>query len=176
MAFSRRGFLRALGTGMAMSAVPAIPTLSNAIPFEPARSRRPGSPILLNSNENAYGPSRPVRETLQRALANISRYPVSNDALVARLAELHHVSPESLLVGCGSTEMLRVLAAGLRGLLPDAGDTDDADGALASMRSCMCWACNRRRMVRATGRRLRHRAPAKSPLSPSGSDCRAFRA
>jgi len=115
MAFSRRGFLRALGTGMAMSAVPAMPTLSNAIPFEPARSRRPGSPILLNSNENAYGPSRPVRETLQRALANSSRYPVSNDALVARLAELHHVSPESLLVGCGSTEMLRVLAAGLLG-------------------------------------------------------------
>ena len=115
MAFSRRGFLRALGTGMAVSAVPAIPTLSNALRFEPARSRRPGSPILLNSNENAYGPSRPVRETLQRALANSSRYPVSNDALVARLAALHHVSPESLLVGCGSTEMLRVLAAALLG-------------------------------------------------------------
>jgi histidinol-phosphate aminotransferase len=115
MAFSRRGFLRALGTGMAVSAVPAIPTLSNALRFEPARLRRPGSPILLNSNENAYGPSRPVRETLQRALANSSRYPVSNDALVARLAALHHVSPESLLVGCGSTEMLRVLAAALLG-------------------------------------------------------------
>lgn len=111
MVFSRRGFLRALGTGVAASAVPAIPTLSNALRFEPARSRRPGSPILLNSNENAYGPSRPVREALQRALANSSRYPVSNDALVARLAALHHVSPESLLVGCGSTEMLRVLAA-----------------------------------------------------------------
>ena len=55
MAFSRRGFLRALGTGMAVSAVPAIPTLSNALRFEPARSRRPGSPILLNSNEMRMG-------------------------------------------------------------------------------------------------------------------------
>jgi hypothetical protein len=44
----------------------------------------------------------------------------------------------------------RALAAGLRGLVPDAGDTDDADGALAAMRPRLRRARNQRRMVRAS--------------------------
>jgi histidinol-phosphate aminotransferase len=71
--------------------------------------------VLLNSNENAYGPSRQVQARLQQALASSSRYPVSNDQLVACVAAMHHVSQDRVVLGCGSTEIIRVLAAELLG-------------------------------------------------------------
>ena len=114
MSLSRRNFLGTLGAGLAAGAVPgAFPSIASA-EFVPKAARRSGK-VLLNSNENAYGPSRQVQARLQKALASASRYPVSNDQLVARLAALHHVSPDRVTVGCGSTELIRVLAAELAG-------------------------------------------------------------
>ena len=83
MAFSRRGFLRALGAGMAMSAVPAMPTLAMLFPL----SHGPAAPevqFFSTATKMLMGLRARSGETLQRALANSSRYPVSNDALVAR--------------------------------------------------------------------------------------------
>jgi len=52
---SRRSFFKTAGLGAAVAATASFPTelLSWA---EPQRTATPGGPILLNSNENAYGP------------------------------------------------------------------------------------------------------------------------
>ncbi len=50
----------------------------------------------------------------------------------------------------GRDDLDRALADGLRGLLPDTRDADDADGTLAALRPRMRRARNRRRMVRAS--------------------------
>ncbi len=113
MSFPRRSFLKALGTGVAIGTVPAaLPALGQAL-GEALSSRPPGGALRLNSNENSYGPSRQVQARLQEALASANRYPTSNDELVARLAAMHRVAPQCVLLGCGSTEIIRILAAGL---------------------------------------------------------------
>jgi histidinol-phosphate aminotransferase len=116
MAISRRGFVQTLGAGLAATTVPpALPALGQALRFEPLRARRPDGAILLNSNENPYGPSKKVKERLTQALAVANRYPVSEDDLRKHIAALHKVEPKRVLIGCGSTEMIRVLSAALLG-------------------------------------------------------------
>src|SRR5439155_2027677 len=63
--------------------------------------------IRLNSNENAYGPSTKVADAIKSSTAN--RYPrMEYNPLAERIAGLHKVNPEQVLLGCGSTEILRV--------------------------------------------------------------------
>ena len=83
MAFSRRGFLRALGTGMAVSAVPAIPTLSNALRFEPARSRRRGSPFSSTATRMRMGLRAQCERLCNGHWRTAAVIQSSNDALVA---------------------------------------------------------------------------------------------
>jgi histidinol-phosphate aminotransferase len=71
-----------------------------------------GGPILLNRNENPYGPSEKVQSALRDAEARSNRYPRTEyDALIAKLATLHAVKPEQIVLGCGSSEILRSAAA-----------------------------------------------------------------
>jgi histidinol-phosphate aminotransferase len=74
----------------------------------------PGAPedaIQLNSNENPYGPSPRALEALTRAQVSAARYP---DALDRRLTEAiaaaHGVTPEQVVLGCGSGEVLQMAA------------------------------------------------------------------
>jgi histidinol-phosphate aminotransferase len=68
--------------------------------------------ILLDRNENAYGPSDKVREALRDATAESYRYPRADyDSLVGKLSALHGVKPEQIALGCGSSEILRLAAA-----------------------------------------------------------------
>jgi histidinol-phosphate aminotransferase len=116
MSFSRRRFLKTVGATVAVGSVPAsIPAISQALRFEPVRAPRQARAILLDSNENAYGPSKQVKGRLLDVVASCNRYPVSSDVLAARIASMHHVPRERVLAGCGSTEMIRVLAAALLG-------------------------------------------------------------
>src|SRR5713226_5735215 len=77
----------------------------------------PGSgPILLNRNENAYGPSEKVQAVIREAAAVSSRYPRGEyDALRNMLAELHKVKPEEIVLGVGSSEILRMAGAAYLG-------------------------------------------------------------
>ncbi len=65
----------------------------------------------LNSNENPYGPCARAREAIERGTAAASRYP--NDAhrqLAERLAKLHGVGEDMIVLGNGSSEVLRMAA------------------------------------------------------------------
>jgi histidinol-phosphate aminotransferase len=112
MSFSRRGFLQSLGAGAAASTLPAaFPAFSPSFGFEPTRPKVQDGFIRLNSNENPYGPSPKVKERLMQAIAQANRYPVSADELTKKIANSHRVTPDRVLIGCGSTELIRVLAS-----------------------------------------------------------------
>jgi histidinol-phosphate aminotransferase len=107
--FSRRQFAQALGATLGTALVAEHLTL------EVAEARRPAGvsdkAILLNSNENPYGPSKKAMEAMKHALASSARYP---DAMVSdmrdTIARLHSVPPEQVVLGCGSGDILRVAA------------------------------------------------------------------
>lgn len=72
--------------------------------------------ILLNSNENAYGPLPKTVAAMQQALGWANRYPdFDYDALVWTISDLHKVKSQQIVTGCGSTEILRVGAAAFLG-------------------------------------------------------------
>ncbi|MBI3333140.1 MAG: histidinol-phosphate transaminase [Candidatus Omnitrophica bacterium] len=63
--------------------------------------------IKLASNENPLGPSPKALQAIQRALANLNRYPDSHCFfLVRKLSEAWGLSPEHFLVGNGSDELI----------------------------------------------------------------------
>jgi histidinol-phosphate aminotransferase len=71
---------------------------------------------LLDSNENPYGPSAKVVAAVQESLIRANRYPFREyGALTEDLARLHKVGTNQILLGCGSTDLLRVSAAALVG-------------------------------------------------------------
>jgi histidinol-phosphate aminotransferase len=68
---------------------------------------RPGM-VRIDSNENPVGPSKRVYETIRRHLVESNRYPVlAEDDLLAALARKHAVTPDNVILGCGSGELLR---------------------------------------------------------------------
>ncbi len=63
--------------------------------------------ILLNGNENAYGPSAAARKAMLEALGNSNRYPDDQtSALKQQIAEFWNVGQENILLGAGSSEFL----------------------------------------------------------------------
>jgi histidinol-phosphate aminotransferase len=121
MQISRRNFFR---TTLSASAVAAAGVVANSLPFpteafgEPRRgwSLDPTfspavGPVLLNSNENSYGPWPSMMDTMREALTRGNRYPDSQyEILTAKIAELHRVKEDEVTLGCGSSEILRVCA------------------------------------------------------------------
>lgn len=72
--------------------------------------------ILLNSNENAYGPLPKTVTAMQQALSWANRYPdFDYDALVWAISDATKVKTHQVVTGCGSTEILRVSCAALLG-------------------------------------------------------------
>jgi histidinol-phosphate aminotransferase len=67
--------------------------------------------IKLDSNENPFGPSPLAIKAMQAALTDCSGYPddYASD-LRRKLADLHEVSPEQILVTSGLTQLLGMLA------------------------------------------------------------------
>jgi len=119
--------MQALGMGVATSAVSrwAFATTSAAPIFEKIPGETPGAtpggtqpgrPILLNSNENAYGPSEKVVAALQNALPAANRYAHEEyEDLADQIASLHRVRRNQVLLGCGSSEILRMAAGAFLG-------------------------------------------------------------
>jgi histidinol-phosphate aminotransferase len=132
MSVSRRDFLAAAA---AASAAISWPSLAFG---EPRRVGQPGGPILLHSNENAYGPFPEVMAAMRGSLAKAHRYPDrAQEQFLTRLAEFQNVSVKQLVVGCGSTDILRMAAEAFTG--PDrklivASPTFEALGEYATMR------------------------------------------
>jgi len=72
--------------------------------------------IKMASNENPFGPSPLAIAAVNAATADIHFYPdASATELTARLAEIHEIEPNQLLVTAGSTTFLEILARTLLG-------------------------------------------------------------
>jgi histidinol-phosphate aminotransferase len=123
MSFSRRAVLRQLGVGAVVgAAAPALRGFPLASATEsprenfvdgdqPARVATAADPVLLYRNENPYGPSEKVLAVLRESVASGNRYPRTEyDTLIGKLAALHKVKPEQIVLGCGSGEILGMAA------------------------------------------------------------------
>ncbi len=123
MALSRRNLLRNLGAGAivgaaapALRAFPLAPATEAALWGNSAPAPQPGvataaDPILLYRNENPYGPSEKVLAVLRDSAASGNRYPRTEyDTLVDKIAALHKVKREQIVLGCGSGEILCMAA------------------------------------------------------------------
>lgn len=72
--------------------------------------------ILLNSNENPYGPSPAAVEALGEAHSVAMRYPdYYADLVQEKVAAFHNVDPDMVVVTCGSTEVLKLAAQAFLG-------------------------------------------------------------
>src|SRR5207245_9308265 len=93
---------------------------------------------LLKSNEDPYGAGPSLMEKMRAALDMGHRYPDSQyEALVGKIAELHRVSADQVIMGCGSSEILRVCAEVFCGpgkTLVQASPTFESLGHYAEMR------------------------------------------
>ncbi|HET6844555.1 MAG TPA: histidinol-phosphate transaminase [Candidatus Angelobacter sp.] len=112
---TRRTFFKAAGMSAAVAAAHAGLPNEFLLWAEPPRAPQPGGLILLNSNENAYGPF-PGVLNIGNPFLDANRYPDHHsDRIAARLAALCKVQPERVIAGCGSTEILRMCAAAFTG-------------------------------------------------------------
>ncbi|HET7433246.1 MAG TPA: histidinol-phosphate transaminase [Thermoanaerobaculia bacterium] len=102
MTFSRRDFARLTAAGAALALVPAV---------RGAKPAAPAGPVRLSANENPYGPSPAAARALQDALARVNRYPgAEEEALNDALAKHHAVTAAELLLGNGSSDILKLAA------------------------------------------------------------------
>jgi len=102
---SRRQWLR--NTTAALAGVSLAPAI-----FATERERyRAAGIILLNGNENAYGPSATARKAMTEAAGNSNRYPDDQvSALKKQVAEFWNVGKENILFGAGSSEFLGLVS------------------------------------------------------------------
>jgi histidinol-phosphate aminotransferase len=98
------------------SPVHALGEYSSGMPTT-VPSSRSGTPLLrLNANESPYGPSPRAIEAMRTALDRSHWYPDDHSAsLRARLADVHEVRPEQILIANGTTSLLGVMARTLLG-------------------------------------------------------------
>src|SRR5581483_2872337 len=121
MTLSRRNLMQTLGLGLAASVAPrwsfaASSTSASTPSGGPLGGAQPAGPILLNSNENAYGPSERVIAALQSALPAANRYAHDEyENLAEQIASLHRVRRDQVLLGCGSSEVIRMAAGAFLG-------------------------------------------------------------
>ena len=122
MTLNRRNLLKQLSAGFAASSLLA-PRRTSADIFESVVdskvSPRHLEPIRLDRNENAYGASPKAIAAIQETAKETSHYPDST-VLLKALADHHSqgnsginhvVKPEQIVVGCGSSDVLRMAAS-----------------------------------------------------------------
>lgn len=116
MAISRRNLLRGLGGaavgGAAVGTLSGTPVADASQPSWGEEHSR--GPIFLDHNENAYGPSEKVNAAIRNAIPGCNRYPHSEyESLISKIAALHNVKSEQILLGSGSIDVLRQAAVNL---------------------------------------------------------------
>jgi histidinol-phosphate aminotransferase len=116
MALTRRGFIQTAGIGAAgaltsswIGARGREHSVWSA--FEPTLHAVEPGQIVLASNENPLGPGRVVLNAVQAAFGEggrrPGRYSGSSRDLVDAIAKKQKVKPENVVLGCGSTQILR---------------------------------------------------------------------
>jgi histidinol-phosphate aminotransferase len=104
---SRRKFAQLLGAGAAAAFVrPAI-----SIAKQPEHVSPSGQMVRLSANENPYGPSSKALKAMTDSYTIACRYPDEhNNILIDKLAKLNGVGREQILLGDGSSEILKLCA------------------------------------------------------------------
>jgi len=110
MSFTRRAFVRAVGIGGASLLAARRQAWAGLV--QAPGAARPPRPLLLHNNENPLGPGETALEAVRRALgqggpAGRYAYDLVPD-LHRAIADRFGVSPENVVTGCGSTQVLRV--------------------------------------------------------------------
>lgn len=109
---SRRGFTRIIGAGAAYAALNPSSVLANPLKDSTNRPLSASDAVRLSSNENPQGPSPAALKAMTNAFNLAWRYPDEYaDIFAERLAKLHDVSPEEIVLGNGSGEILKLCAA-----------------------------------------------------------------
>src|SRR6266581_9665776 len=107
-AISRRRFAQLLGAGAA--AAVARPALSFATPKTPEVAAA-SKVVRLSANENPYGPSPKALQAITDSFGLACRYPDEhNNVLIEKLAKLNGVNHDQILLGDGSSEILKLCA------------------------------------------------------------------
>lgn len=116
---TRRAFVRTVGVGAAGAlSAPFIGARGREHSIwsafeEPLHALEPGV-ICLASNENPLGPGRTVLDAVEAAFgptgAQPGRYSGSVGALIEAIAKKLNVKTENVVLGCGSTQLLRTAA------------------------------------------------------------------
>jgi histidinol-phosphate aminotransferase len=107
---SRRALLRGFSAGAAITSMPELASFAvDAPPSSSSISAGVSSkPLGLDRNQNAHGPSRLALAAMKEGV-QASSYPEEQcEKLQSRIADLHRVSPEQVVLGCGSSEILRM--------------------------------------------------------------------
>ena len=106
MAISRRTLLERLGVGALSAAA------TRQIAFAESSAPGPLSSkdfIRLHRNESAHGPSPHARAAMRDAASQSARYPDAAAASLRRkIAVVHGVPVDRVILGCGSTEVLQL--------------------------------------------------------------------
>src|ERR1700686_413001 len=113
MNLSRRAFARAAGAGAAAAVLSPLVSVKPLFAVPPPASQ---GIVRLSANENPYGPSPAAFDAMRDAFAKAWRYPdESQDALIDAIAKSHAVSREQVLLGDGSSEILKLAAVSFTG-------------------------------------------------------------
>jgi histidinol-phosphate aminotransferase len=104
---SRRKFAQLLGVGAAAAFVrPAV-----SFAKQPEHISASSGVVRLSANENPYGPSPRALKAMTDSYPIACRYPDEhNNVLIDKLAKLNGVNREQILLGDGSSEILKLCA------------------------------------------------------------------
>ena len=108
MSLSRRRFVQTLGAGAAGFWVAGRGREAGLFDLaEPAFAQN-GGPIILASNENPLGTPKSVLDAVRAGFGEIGRYQTATvNEVTEMVARSHGVKPENVLLGSGSTQILR---------------------------------------------------------------------
>jgi histidinol-phosphate aminotransferase len=107
ISISRRDFARLLGAGAAAALVRPADSFGK----QPKHVSTDGQVVRLSANENAYGPSPKALNAMTDSFTLACRYPDEhNNVLIDKLAKLNDVHRDQILLGDGSSEILKLCA------------------------------------------------------------------
>src|SRR5437773_11190027 len=110
LSISRRKFAHLLGAGAAAAIV--RPRFSVATERPSVKTAPTGSVVVrLSANENPYGPSSQAHAAMNNSFDVCCRYPdEANDVLIEKIAKINGVNREQIVLGDGSSEILKLCA------------------------------------------------------------------